>query len=124
MKKNEKDFWVVNPHTSLWQQWREHLDWMLENYPARVQQLYEQGKLKGYLDRKAAVAWKRACALNDRGRSLQEALEIVSNDLLSPPDGPAMRQDPPPEPLPEKLVAEIWDWAVNLPEDPPTEFAV
>jgi len=120
-----KRFLAVNPHQELWSEWKEHLDWMLENHPARVRQLYATGKLKAYLDRKAALAWKKESALLEKGKSSDEAREAASAYILSPPDGPAFR-DTPPEPLPEKLEAEIWRWAKNLPVDPahPTEVWV
>lgn len=123
--KKEKEFLVVNPHQELWRYWQERLDWMLENYPERVKQLYQSGKLKAYLDRKAAVAYKMICNLLDKGKSWEEADEVASQYILSPPDGPAFR-DNPPEPLPEKLEKEIQKWADNLPVDPdnPTEIWV
>lgn len=120
--KTEK-FLVVNPHQELWPEWEEHLDWMLENHPERVKELYETGKLKAYLDRKAALAWKKESVLLAKGKNPEEAREVVSHDLLSPPDGPAFR-DNPPETLPEKLVAAIRKWSENLPVDPPTEVWV
>jgi len=121
----KKEFLAVNPHQELWSQWKEHLDWMLENYPARVKELYETEKLKPYLDRKAALAWKTMCGLNDKGKSMDEAREVASQFILSPPDGPAFR-DKPPDSLPEKLEAEIMKWAESLPVDPdhPTEVWV
>lgn len=119
-----KEFLAVNPHQELWSEWKEHLDWMLENHPARVKELFQSGKLKEYLDRKAALALKMICGLNDKGKSMEEAREVASQYILSPPDGPAFR-DNPPEPLPEKLEAEIMKWAENLPEnDPPVEIWV
>ena len=118
-----KEFLVVNPHQELWPEWEEHLEWMLENHPARVKELYEMGKLKEYLDRKAALAWKQESNLIARGKSPEDAREIASHAILSPPDGPAMKGNPP-APLPAKLAAEIRTWAEALPVDPPTEVWV
>lgn len=123
--KKKKEFLAVNPHQELWKYWKEHLDWMLENHPERVQELYQTGKLKAYLDRKAALGWKKICELTNQGKTMDEAWEVASQYILSPPDGPAA-QDNPPEALPEKLEAEILKWAENLPADPehPTEIWV
>ena len=66
---------VQNPHND--PMWREHLDWMLENHPQRVEQLFQNGQLKEYLDRKTGQAMLRISKLVKKGQSQQEARDLV-----------------------------------------------
>ena len=99
---------VKNPHDEMW--WGEHLDWMLENYPERVLEMFRAETLKKYLDAKVARALTRWGELVHKGASPDQASEVVQARLISPPDGPAL-SDNPPKPLNQRLLRSIQKWA-------------
>jgi hypothetical protein len=84
-----------------------HLEWMYENQPHLVRQLDRAGKLLGHLEQEL----DRACQAKVRalagGWAEDQAQEVLMN-VLAPSDGPALEQDPPPEPVPyeEQLLIE------------------
>ena len=87
--------------------YRIHLEWMFENQPQLVRDLLRQNKLKDLLDRKEQSGLKRAQALMNQGQSWPEAVEIVSSEILAPPDGPAMSETPP-EPMSEQETKVVY----------------
>jgi hypothetical protein len=72
------------------QEWLDHLTWMIENRPTRTWELFQGGKLREYLDKKAAR-------------------EIVYNDLIAPPVNPE-NPGTGPTPLTEKQQSAIETW--------------
>lgn len=80
--------------------YRVHLEWMFENQPYLVRQLWRQNKLKDYLDEKEQAALKLVMRLKEKqGLSEDEAFEVAMNRILAPPDGPAISEDPGPKAL-------------------------
>lgn len=80
---------------------RVHLEWMFENQPELVRELHQQGKLRQHLDQKNQQALRLVDQLKrKRGLSEDEAFDVASQEVLAPPDGPALSQDPAPEPVP------------------------
>lgn len=99
------------------QEWQDHLDWMLENHPQRTFDLYRKGKLRGYLDKKAAranILWGRL--EQEKKLPSWQAQAIVYHDLICPPDGPASRENAP-TPLSEEKLNQIESWR-NSPMEP------
>ena len=91
-------------------EWEDHLTWMLENHPQRVWKLFQEKKLRAYLDRKAARAIVRIGILeNERKMPSWQAEEIVYHSLICPPDGPASRETGP-TPLSETQLKAIETW--------------
>ena len=89
---------------------RIHLEWMFENQPELVMGLHRQGKLRDHLD----VQYQAALRLVDRmkaeaGMSEVEAFQVAVESVLAPGDGPAMMQDPAPEPVPLEEQERILD---------------
>lgn len=86
-----------------------HLDWMFENEPHLVLSLAKQGKLLGHLQRIRDQANKVELGALAAGRPEDEAHEIMLA-YLCPPDGPALTQDQPPEPVPYEEQELIMQW--------------
>ena len=85
-----------------------HLNWMFENQPTLVRRLFQTGKLYEHLDRKMQRALERVDNLKQKlGLSEDEAFEIATSEILAPPDGPAV-SDNPPEPVPWPEQRAIW----------------
>jgi len=108
MKKEH--IWMSSQDDPFWQM---RLDWELENYPQRTLDLFNRGKLMEYLDKKVALANVRVNLMVRRGINQDVANEVIQNDLITPPNGPAMK-DNPPEPLPKKDQMRIWEWVEGL----------
>src|ERR1043166_1220811 len=76
--------------------YRVHLEWMFENQPQLVLELLRKGKLKEHLDQKEQAALKLVMNLRDnQGMTEDEAFEVATSQILAPPDGPAMSENPP-----------------------------
>ena len=99
---------IKNPHDEMW--WGEHLDWMLENYPEKVLEMFREKTLKAYLDEKVARALTRWGELVHKGKPVEQASEVIQASLISPSDGPAL-SDNPPNPLPQVQLRRINKWA-------------
>lgn len=84
--------------------YRVHLEWMFENQPSLVRELSRKGKLKEHLDDKEQRALEVVTNLRDnQGLSEDEAFEVAVSQILAPPDGPAMSDEPPKSmPYPER----------------------
>jgi len=80
--------------------YRVHLEWMFENQPQLVLELMRKNKLKEHLDQKEQAALKLVMVLKEKqGLSEDEAFEVAMYQILAPPDGPAILEEPPPNPL-------------------------
>lgn len=76
--------------------YRVHLEWMFENQPSLVRDLMRKNKLKEHLDAKEQQALKLVLLLKEKqGLSEEEAFEVAVGNILAPPDGPAMSEEPP-----------------------------
>jgi len=85
-----------------------HLEWMFENQPDLVRQLNSQNKLAPHLEEKNQQALRRVEQLKrEAGMSEDQAFEAASREILAPPDGPAM-SDNPPVPVPWKEQEQIY----------------
>jgi transcriptional regulator with XRE-family HTH domain/uncharacterized protein YoaH (UPF0181 family) len=76
------------------------LEWMFENQPALVRELHQSNKLEAALESKVQQALAQFDKLRKRGLSSDEALQLVTEEILAPSDGSAMSENPP-QPLPE-----------------------
>jgi len=85
-----------------------HLEWMFENQPELVVSLFKEDKLEDHLQRKLDQAILVEERQKESGLSQQEALQVAVETILAPADGPALMNDPPPEPVPLKLQERIW----------------
>jgi hypothetical protein len=74
-----------------------HLEWMLENQPQLVRELFKNSaKLEELLQDKLDQALTFVEKLQQEwNMSFDDALEIASRAILAPPDGPAMSNNPP-----------------------------
>jgi hypothetical protein len=80
---------------------RVHLEWMFENQPELVRQLHHQGKLRQHLENQNQAALRLVDKLkSEAGMTEEEAFQAAMESVLAPADGPAMTQDPAPEPVP------------------------
>ena len=76
--------------------YRIHLEWMFENQPQLVRQLMRSNKLKEHLDRKDQAGMRLVLRLKEnQGLSEEEGYEVATHQILAPPDGPAMSDNPP-----------------------------
>jgi hypothetical protein len=102
---------VLNQWHDPW--WYDHLEWLLENRPNLVKELFEKDpeRLAEHLSRVVVRALRvfTSSKLPDQEAS-DRAFELVI--------APEAVEDPP-DPLPEELQEEILAWAENygLPED-------
>jgi hypothetical protein len=86
------------------------LEWMFDNQPELVNELLQSNqlaKLEEILESRVIQAIRYAQKLQASGRPEREALEIASEVILTPADGPAF-SDKPPKPLSEKLRQEVY----------------
>ena len=86
------------------------LEWMFENQPEFVKELLESGqiaKLEEVLNARVVDAIRYAHKMQAQGRPEREAIEIASEVMLTPADGPAF-SDNPPKPLPQKLRQKVY----------------
>lgn len=86
--------------------WEVHLLWMFENQPELVLQLDRERKLGEHLDNKYQEALSVVEKLKNQGLSETEAFDVALEQVLSPPDGPAI-SDNPPSPVPWKEQRQI-----------------
>ena len=90
--------------------WNRHLEWLLENNPQLVKRMFfkDRGKLRMFLSKKVEQAMNLFQRLQDKGMPPNEIEEIVLAEVIapSPPENP-------PEPLPDRLRAEILRWSEN-----------
>ena len=82
--------------------YRIHLEWMFENQPSLVRELLRKNKLKAHLDQVEQQALKLVMDLQESGMPTQEALERATAEIMAPPNGPAISQDPAPKAIPEE----------------------
>lgn len=88
---------------------RIHLEWMFENQPELVRQLHQSGKLRQHLDGKMQQALRMTDNLKRKtGMSEDEAFQAAQESILAPADGPAMMDDPAPEPVPWREQEQIY----------------
>jgi hypothetical protein len=89
---------------------RARLEWMFDNEPELVRDLLRSNqldKLEEILESRLVQAVRYAQTLEKSGRNHQEAIEIASELILTPADGPAF-SDHPPKPLAQKLRQEVY----------------
>ncbi len=97
--------------------YRVHLEWMYENQPSLVRELMRKGKLKDHLDNKEQQGLKVVSNLQENhGLSSLEAFEVAISQILAPPDGPSMSDDPP-KPMPYRERQAVWKHLEALAED-------
>ena len=85
-----------------------HLEWMFENQPELVRRLHQSRKLLEHLENKNQQTLQYAQSLNQKGRTMEEALEVANQVIAAPSDGPAMSETPP-DPVPWKEKETIQD---------------
>ena len=96
---------------------RAHLEWMFENQPDNVRQLHQMSQLGGHLQEKQQQALRRVEQLQkEAGMSYDAAFECALGEVLAPADGPAVTQDPAPNPLSVREQAEVWSSLEHQPE--------
>jgi hypothetical protein len=82
---------------------------MFENQPDLVRQLHQSGKLRQHLDQKYQQALRVVDRLKrERGLDEEQAFEAACQTILAPADGPAIMQDPAPEPLPLREQEQVY----------------
>jgi hypothetical protein len=92
---------------NLSQREHQHLEWLFENHPDFVLELDRHNQLCQFLANKEQQALRAEQAMLEAGLPPDVVQEVVSNQILSPPDGPAMTQDPEPIPLSLKVQQAI-----------------
>jgi hypothetical protein len=92
--------------------WRAKLEWMKENNPEQVRQLFRQNKLKGVLDQSTARLMDRVQYLQNNGWTPEEAHNLVFLNEVKDENWNAAAN--PQQPLSEEELQRLRAWHHNL----------
>ena len=91
---------------------KDHLNWMKENQPELLASLHWDSQLENHLNKVVSQARRvREATFPRFGANTAQELAY---QVISPPDGPALTQDPAPKPVGQELSQQLNQWLQKL----------